>query len=174
MSLMRVYLVDREVQPPRFEHEVSVEVVDGRCPQLLRYAGSYWVLWSLALGYCKVEPVEIRCGKVVDEREILGDSPTCSEDGVACGERVEVKDVDVGELDFSSIHRIRILKVLRSNGIFTVGILLRQREHDLLRLPRFARHLLKPVVAALAKSGLSLLRDEPGPQIDPRDVEPFD
>jgi hypothetical protein len=160
MSLVKVYLVDREVQPPRFEHEVSVEVVDGRCPQLLRYAGSYWVLWSLALGYCKVEPVEIHCGKVVDAREVRGDSPTSVEDGVVCGERVEVEDVDVGELFFIPRYRTRILNVLRSNGIFTVGDLSRRSEHDLLRLPRFARRLLSLVVAALARRGLGLSSSE--------------
>lgn len=57
MSKVRTYLVDRRVQPPRFEYEVEVEEVDGSCPQLLRYAGDFWVLWSTALGYCKVVPV---------------------------------------------------------------------------------------------------------------------
>jgi hypothetical protein len=61
MSATSVYLVDRVVEPPRIEHEVEVSLERGQYPQLLRYAGMYWVFWSGPLGgvrYAKYYKVE--------------------------------------------------------------------------------------------------------------------
>ena len=61
-------------------------------------------------------------------------------------------DIKINELELS----IRVMSVLLNNGTTTVGLLVKQTESDLLRLPNFGRKSLKEIKEVLCGMSLEL------------------